>query len=113
MCGKAYDPRFVFAWPTARYAVMSGASAAGTLVEIKIKQLERGGKKLSDEEKKQLFDSVKATYDHQTAPRYGAARLWRDKIIDPMDTRAALVTALEAASLNPEVKEFKVGVLQT
>ncbi|HEY6970611.1 MAG TPA: acyl-CoA carboxylase subunit beta [Candidatus Angelobacter sp.] len=113
MCGKAYDPRFVFAWPTARYAVMSGASAAGTLVEIKIKQLERGGKKLSEEEKQELFNSVKQTYDHQTDPRYGAARLWLDKIIDPMETRQTLITALEAASLNPEVKEFKVGVLQT
>jgi 3-methylcrotonyl-CoA carboxylase beta subunit len=113
MCGKAYDPRFVFAWPTARYAVMSGAAAAGTLVEIKIKQLERGGKKLSDQERQELFNSVKATYDHQTDPRYGAARLWIDKIIDPMETRQALITALEAAALNPEVKEFKVGVLQT
>jgi acetyl-CoA carboxylase carboxyltransferase component len=113
MCGKAYDPRFIFAWPTARYAVMSGASAAGTLVEIKIKQLERGGKKLSDTEKRELYDSVKATYDHQADPRYGAARLWLDKIIDPMETRQAIVMALEAASLNPEVREFKVGVLQT
>jgi len=113
MCGKAYDPRFVFAWPTARYAVMSGAAAAGTLVEIKIKQLERGGKKLSEQERQELFNSVKATYDHQTDPRYGAARLWIDKIIDPMETRQALITALEAAALNPEVKEFKVGVLQT
>jgi 3-methylcrotonyl-CoA carboxylase beta subunit len=113
MCGKAYDPRFVFAWPTARYAVMSGAAAAGTLVEIKIKQLERGGKKLSDAERKELFDTTKATYDHQTDPRYGAARLWIDKIIDPMETRQSLITALEAASLNPEVREFKVGVLQT
>jgi 3-methylcrotonyl-CoA carboxylase beta subunit len=113
MCGKAYDPRFVFAWPTARYAVMSGAAAAGTLVEIKIKQLERGGKKLSDAERKELFDTTKATYDHQTDPRYGAARLWIDKIIDPMETRQTLITALEAASLNPDVKEFKVGVLQT
>jgi acetyl-CoA carboxylase carboxyltransferase component len=113
MCGKAYDPRFVFAWPTARYAVMSGASAAGTLVEIKIKQLERGGKKLTDEEKKALFDEVKATYDEQMDPRYGAARLWIDAIIDPLDTRAALTDALEACSLNPHVPEFKVGVLQT
>jgi acetyl-CoA carboxylase carboxyltransferase component len=113
MCGKAYDPRFVFAWPSARYAVMSGAAAAGTLVEIKIKQLERGGKKLSDAERKELFDTTKATYDHQTDPRYGAARLWIDKKIDPMETRQTLITALEAASLNPEVKEFKVGVLQT
>ncbi|HKD45539.1 MAG TPA: acyl-CoA carboxylase subunit beta [Candidatus Angelobacter sp.] len=113
MCGKAYDPRFVLAWPTARYAVMSGASAAGTLVEIKIKQLERGGKKLSDQEKRELYDSVKATYDHQSDPRYGAARLWLDRIIDPMETRQAIITALEAASLNPKVREFKVGVLQT
>ena len=113
MCGKAYDPRFVFAWPTARYAVMSGASAAGTLVEIKIKQLERGGKKLSEEEKHELYSSVKQTYDHQTDPRYGAARLWLDKIIDPLETRQALINALEAASLNPEVREFRVGVLQT
>jgi acetyl-CoA carboxylase carboxyltransferase component len=113
MCGKAYDPRFVFAWPTAKYAVMSGASAASTLVEIKIKQLERGGKKLSEEDKKKLYDEVKATYDEQMDPRYGAARLWIDKIINPMDTRGALITALEAAALNPEVAKFNVGVLQT
>jgi acetyl-CoA carboxylase carboxyltransferase component len=113
MCGKAFDPRFMFAWPTARYAVMSGASAAGTLVEIKIKQLERGGKKLTDEEKKQLFDETKATYDRQTDPRYGAARLWIDSIIDPLDTRKALIDALEAVSLNPDVPKFSVGVLQT
>jgi acetyl-CoA carboxylase carboxyltransferase component len=113
MCGKAYDPRFLFAWPTARYAVMGGDQAAGTLVEIKIKQLERGGQKLSEEEKQALYDSVKDTYDAQTDPRYGAARLWIDKIIDPMETRDAITTALEAASLNPEVAEFKVGVLQT
>src|SRR5450755_181432 len=113
MCGKAFDPRFMFAWPTAKYSVMSGAAAAGTLVEIKIKQLERGGKKLSEEDKKQLFDEVKATYDQQMDPRYGAARLWIDKIIDPMETREALITALEAAALNPEVPKFYVGVLQT
>ena len=113
MCGKAYDPRFVFAWPTARYAVMSGDSAAGTLVEIKIRQLERGGKKLSEEEKKELYESVKRTYDEQTDPRYGAARLWIDKIIDPIETRDAIAQALEATALNPDVPEFKVGVLQT
>jgi len=113
MCGKAYDPRFVFAWPSARYAVMSGASAAGTLVEIKIKQLERGGTKLSDEDKKKLFDEVKATYDEQMDPRYGAARLWVDKIIDPVETRNAITEALEAASLNPDMPKFNVGVIQT
>jgi 3-methylcrotonyl-CoA carboxylase beta subunit len=113
MCGKAYDPRFIFAWPTARYAVMSGDSAAGTLVEIKIKQLERESKKLSAAEKKQLHESIRATYEHQTDPRYAAARLWVDAIIDPAHTREALIEALESASLNPEVPEFKTGVLQT
>ena len=113
MCGKAYDPRFLFAWPTARYAVMSGDSAASVLVEIKLKQLERGGKKLGEEEKKQLYDETKRTYDEQTDPRYGAARLWIDKIIDPAETRDAITQALEAAALNPDVAEFKVGVLQT
>jgi 3-methylcrotonyl-CoA carboxylase beta subunit len=113
MCGKAYDPRFVFAWPTAKYAVMGGDAAAGTLVEIKIRQLERSGKQLSDEEKKQLHESVKQTYDEQTDPRYGAARLWIDRIIDPMETRDAITIALEAAALNPDVPMFKVGVLQT
>ena len=111
MCGKAFDPRFVFAWPTARYAVMSGDSAAATLVEIKIRQLEREGKKLSDADKKELKESVRATYEHQTDPRYAAARLWVDAIIDPAQTREALIWALEAAALNPEVKEFKTGVL--
>jgi acetyl-CoA carboxylase carboxyltransferase component len=113
MCGKAYDPRFIFAWPTARYAVMSGDSAAATLVEIKIKQLEREGKQLSDAERKALLQSIRATYEHQTDPRYAAARLWVDAIIDPAQTREALIWALEASALNPEVKEFRTGVLQT
>jgi 3-methylcrotonyl-CoA carboxylase beta subunit len=113
MCGKAYDPRFLFAWPTARYAVMSGDAAADTLVEIKIKQLQRSGKTLSDDERKELLESTKRTYDEQTDPRYGAARLWIDKIIDPVETREAITQALEAAALNPDVAEFKSGVLQT
>jgi 3-methylcrotonyl-CoA carboxylase beta subunit len=113
MCGKAYDPRFIFAWPTARYAVMSGDAAAGTLVEIKLKQLEREGKKVDEKQKKQLYESVRATYEHQTDPRYAAARLWVDEIIDPAHTREALIWALEAAALNPHVPEFKTGVLQT
>ena len=113
MCGKAYDPRFVFAWPTARYAVMSGDAAASTLVEIKIKQLEREGKKLTDADKKELHESTRATYESQTDPRYAAARLWVDAIIDPAQTRQALIEALDAAALNPDVPEFKTGVLQT
>jgi len=113
MCGKAYDPRFIFAWPTARYAVMSGDAAAGTLVEIKLKQLEREGKKVDEKQKKQLYESVRATYEHQTDPRYAAARLWVDAIIDPAHTRDALIHALDAAALNPAIAEFKTGVLQT
>jgi acetyl-CoA carboxylase carboxyltransferase component len=113
MCGKAYDPRFVFAWPTAKYAVMGGDAAAGTLVEIKIRQLERSGKVLSEEEKKQLYESTKQIYDEQMDPRYGAARLWIDRIIDPVETRDAITIALESAALNPDVPPFKVGVLQT
>jgi 3-methylcrotonyl-CoA carboxylase beta subunit len=113
MCGKAYDPRFLFAWPTARYAVMSGASAANTLAEVRAKQMERGGKVLSEAEKKALHDEIKAAYDAQADPRYGAARLWIDAIIDPAKTRDVLITALEACALNPDVARFNPGVLQT
>jgi len=113
MCGKAYDPRFIFAWPTARYSVMGGEQAAETLVDIKVKQLEREGRELSEEEKQVLVQSILATYEQQSDPRYAAARLWVDAIIDPADTRSAIVWALEAASLNPEVREFRTGVLQT
>jgi len=113
MCGKAYDPRFIFAWPTARYAVMSGDAAASTLAEIKLKQLEREGKKVDEKQKKELYEATRATYEHQTDPRYAAARLWVDAIIDPAHTRDALIWALEAAALNPEIREFKTGVLQT
>jgi acetyl-CoA carboxylase carboxyltransferase component len=113
MCGKAYDPRFLFAWPTARYAVMSGASAANTLAEVRAKQMERGGKVLSEAERKALHDEIKAAYDAQADPRYGAARLWIDAIIDPAKTRDVLITALEACALNPDVARFNPGVLQT
>jgi len=113
MCGKAYDPRFLFAWPTARYAVMSGASAASTLAEVRAKQLERGGKVLSESERKGIYDEIKSTYDTQADPRYGAARLWIDAIIDPAKTRDVLITALSACALNPDVPKFNPGVLQT
>jgi 3-methylcrotonyl-CoA carboxylase beta subunit len=113
MCGKAYDPRFLFAWPTARYAVMSGASAAGTLAEVRAKQVERGGKVLSEADRSALYDEIKSTYDAQADPRYGAARLWIDAIIDPVNTRQVLITALEACALNPDIPKFNPGVLQT
>ncbi|HEY9127196.1 MAG TPA: acyl-CoA carboxylase subunit beta [Acidobacteriaceae bacterium] len=113
MCGKAYDPRFILAWPTARYAVMSGNSAAMTLGEVRAKQMERGGKTLSEEERKAVFDEIKATYDAQADVRYGAARLWVDAIIDPVKTREVLMTALEACAMNPDLGRFNIGVLQT
>jgi 3-methylcrotonyl-CoA carboxylase beta subunit len=113
MCGKAYDPRFLFAWPTARYAVMSGASAASTLGEVRAKQMERSGEVVDEVKRKALYDEIKATYDAQADPRYGAARLWIDSIIDPARTREVLMVALEACAMNPEVGRFNVGVLQT
>jgi acetyl-CoA carboxylase carboxyltransferase component len=113
MCGKAYDPRFMFAWPTAKFAVMSGDAAANTLAEIKLKRLEREGKKIDEKIKKELHAAVKATFEHQTDPRYAAARLWLDAIIDPAHTRDALIWALNAAALNSNIADFKTGVLQT
>lgn len=113
MCGKAYDPRFIFAWPTARYAVMGGEQAAGTLAEIKTKQLEREGKPVDEKKRNEIFEAIRVTYENQTDVRYAAARLWVDAIIDPAETRDALIWALETASLNPNVREFKTGVLQT
>lgn len=113
MCGKAYDPRFLFAWPTARYAVMSGASAANTLAEVRARQMERGGKVLTDKERQDLHDEIRASYDEQADPRYGAARLWIDAIIDPAKTRAVLIAALDACALNPDVPRFNPGILQT
>jgi acetyl-CoA carboxylase carboxyltransferase component len=113
MCGKAYDPRFLFAWPTARYAVMSGASAAATLTEVRSKQMEREGKTLNDADKAAISEQIRSDYDAQADPRYGAARLWIDAIIDPAKTRDVLIAALEACALNPEVATFNPGVLQT
>ena len=113
MCGKAYDPRFLFAWPTARYAVMSGASAANTLAEVRAKQMERAGQTVDEDVRRKLVEEIKATYDAQADPRYGAARGWIDSIIDPAKTREMLMTALEACALNAEVGRFNVGVLQT
>jgi acetyl-CoA carboxylase carboxyltransferase component len=115
MCGKAYAPNFIYAWPTCRYAVMGGMQAANTLLDIRVKQLERKGEKIGDREKKELLESIKSTYTQQMDPRYGAARLWIDEIILPEETRDRLILALEAVDMNPEVKgrHFNPGVLQT
>lgn len=112
LCGKAYDPRFIFAWPTCRYAVMGGKQAAKTLLELKVRQLEKKDQKITEEARQQMLESIQATYDHQLDPRYGAARLWVDRIIQPHQTREALQLSLEVAALNPQVPEFKTGVLQ-
>ncbi len=112
LCGKAYDPRFIFAWPSARYAVMAGASAAGTLADLRVRQEESRGKKLSKEEKERILKSIKEQYDRALDPRYAAARLWLDKVIYPAETRKALILALDAAAHNPQVEPFRTGVLQ-
>ncbi len=115
MCGKAYSPNFIYAWPNAKYAVMGGSQAANTLLSIKVRQLEKSGKKLNETEKKALFESIKSTYDHQSDAHYAAARLWVDELILPEETRDKLIVSLEAVSKNPEIKsrQFIPGVLQT
>lgn len=115
MCGKAYAPNFIYSWPTSKYAVMGGAQAANTLLDIKIRQVERErkGSPLSEEEKMELFERIKETYTRQTDPRYAAARLWVDEIILPEETRDRLIVSLEAVSLKPEFDKFNAGVLQT
>jgi len=110
--GKAYDPRLILAWPTCRYAVMGGAQAARTLLDLKVGQLKKAGKTLSGEMLKDLQKEIEASYGEQTDPRYAAARLWVDGIIDPAQTRSWLALGLEMAAQNPRVEEFKTGVLQ-
>lgn len=112
MCGKAYDPRFIYAWPTAKIAVMSGDSAAKTLLQIEVASKKAKGEKLSEEEEKKLFDKIKSRYDKQTSPYYAAARLWVDAIIDPAETRQVISEGINAANHNPEIKELKTGVFQ-
>ncbi|AXG98356.1 acyl-CoA carboxylase subunit beta [Deinococcus wulumuqiensis] len=112
MNGKAYGPRFIFAWPSAKYAVMSGNAAAKTLLDIQLAALKRSGFEPDDEELQRLYDEVKAKYDTELDPRYAAARLWVDEIIEPNDTRERLIRALEACAQKPKQEEFKVGVFQ-
>jgi acetyl-CoA carboxylase carboxyltransferase component len=112
LCGKAFDPRFLFAWPTARYAVMGGEQAATTLLDITINALKRGGHEPDDAELDELRRKVEASYEEQTDIRYGAARLWVDKIIEPVQSRAALLTALDVATRFDDGREFRTGVLQ-
>ncbi len=112
LCGKAFDPRFIFAWPTARYAVMGGEAAASTLLEITVKALERSGNKPDADEMAELRRKVEASYQAQTDVRYAAARLWVDGIVHPAETREVLLTALEVATRHDDGRAFRTGVLQ-
>lgn len=112
MCGKAYDPRLIVAWPSAELAVMSGNSAAKVLMQIEKASLEKNGEPLDPEKEKALFDKIKKRYDDQISPYYAAARLWTDAIIDPLDTRKWISMGIEAANHAPIDKKFNMGVLQ-
>ena len=112
MCGKAYDPRLIVAWPSAELAVMSGNSAAKVLLQIETASLKKQGKEITPEVEKELFDRIKAKYDEQVSPYYAAARLWTDAIIDPLDTRKWISTGIEAANHAPIEKQFNLGVIQ-
>jgi acetyl-CoA carboxylase carboxyltransferase component len=113
MCGKAYDPRLILGWPTARLAVMGGEQAAKVLLSIEVASEKAKGKELSPEKEKELFDKIKNRYDEQTKPQYAAARLWLDAIIDPAETRKHIAMGIEMANNAPAEKPYNVGVLQT
>lgn len=113
MCGKAYDPRLIFAWPTAQIAVMSGASAAKTLLQIRVSALKAKGKSISTQEEQQLLEEITQRYNEQLSPYYAAARLWVDGIIDPLDTRKVISMGIEAANNAQFTRRFNVGVIQT
>ncbi|MCU0385954.1 MAG: acyl-CoA carboxylase subunit beta, partial [Flavihumibacter sp.] len=113
MCGKAYDPRFIYAWPTAKIAVMGGDQAAKTLMQIQVASMKAKGEEITPEQEQQVLQSIKQKYDEQTTPYYAASRLWVDEIIDPMQTRRVIAAGIEAANHNPEIPVFKTGVLQT
>jgi len=112
LCGKAFDPRFIFAWPTARYAVMGGEQAASTLLDITVSALRRARHEPDAKELEELRRKVEESYRQQTDVRYAAARLWVDKILDPAETREALLLALEIALRHDEGRQFRTGVLQ-
>lgn len=112
MCGKAYDPRFIYAWPSAKIAVMGGDQASKTLLQIQETSMKAKGQTLSEQEEKELLHKIKERYDKQTTPFYAAARLWVDEIIDPAETRTRIADAIACANENPHCNDFKVGVFQ-
>lgn len=112
MCGKAYDPRFIYAWPTAKIAVMGGEQAAKTLLQIQVAGLKAKGQTITPEAEAALLYEIKSRYEEQTSPYYAAARLWVDDIIDPADTRKVIAAGIEAANHNPVIAPLKIGVFQ-
>ncbi len=112
MCGKAYDPRLIVAWPSAELAVMSGNSAAKVLLQIETASLKKKGETITKEKEEELFNKIKSRYDNQVSPYYAAARLWTDAVIDPLDTRTWISMGIEAANHAPIEKPFNMGVLQ-
>lgn len=112
MCGKAYDPRFIYAWPTAKIAVMGGEQAAKTLLQIQVAAMKAKGKEVSAEDEAKLLDEIKGRYETQTTPYYAAARLWVDEIIDPVETRKVISEGIAAANNNPDMDDLRVGVFQ-
>jgi acetyl-CoA carboxylase carboxyltransferase component len=112
MCGKAYDPRLIVAWPSAELAVMSGNSAAKVLLQIETASLKKRGEEITPEKEAELFDKIKSRYDKQISPYYAAARIWTDAVINPLDTRTWISMGIEAADHAPIEKKFNMGVLQ-
>ncbi|MGB2959866.1 MAG: carboxyl transferase domain-containing protein [Bacteroidota bacterium] len=113
MCGRAYDPRLMYAWPTAQIAVMGGKQASETLLGIRLAQMEKGGKHIGAEEQKKLLQEIQQRYEDETDPYFAAARLWVDGILDPVDTRGVISRGIAMASCNREVPHFNPGVIQT
>jgi acetyl-CoA carboxylase carboxyltransferase component len=112
MCGKAYDPRLIFAWPSAELAVMGGTQAAKVLAQIEASALKAKGEVIDEVKEKELFDKIKARYDEQVSPYYAASRLWTDAIINPLETRTWISMGIEAANHAPIEKKFNLGVIQ-
>jgi 3-methylcrotonyl-CoA carboxylase beta subunit len=112
MCGKAYDPRFIYAWPTAKIAVMGGEQAAKTLLQIQVASLKSKGQEIKPEDEQKMLTEITQRYQAQTLPQYAAARLWVDAIIDPAKTREVISEGIAAANQNADMEEFKVGVFQ-
>lgn len=112
MCGKAYDPRFIYAWPTAKIAVMGGEQAAKTMLQIQVAGLKAKGETLTSEDEQEMLNTLKTQYEKQTTPYYAAARLWVDEIIDPLDTRKLISLGIAAANNQPDIPKFNLGLLQ-